>query len=436
MTAQGKRRRRQAGEEEEEEEEGSSAGARVAYSRASASVQSRRRERLLRVLAELAGGGGDGDGGAGECARLLRDALATAGAGAAVMDALVAGGPLSAVMGNIRALHAHAPEPQRAAALALAAGVFSGPELRRRWGFAFGSHQLRAARRLAADRRFVPAGPYVRAVPPMRQPKSPEMIRLINELLARNATGDGEGRRVLSRPLRSLHREFVAESADHAISFSKFRELALVDFALPASRKDRLPPGEGEGERDSEDDGDSSSDDSAGQPPDQQQRDQLAAPPPPPLQFRPIRPLLPPSAATDFGGIMHSASAVEPTAAPAMAYPFSLLDLSSLVGGPMGAPPPPPQQQGGIGDLQNHQPLILPPLAMPLFGAQMPGVPGLPPPPGFAMPDMPSLLGLISAMGPPPPPAPSDERQGRGAEGNDISGSVTEAPPSSAFYYF
>ncbi|KAJ2807398.1 hypothetical protein H4R21_000493 [Coemansia helicoidea] len=204
------------------------------YSECSASMQSRRRAQLARALCELAGVS-DGESGAGECAQLLRDTLAKTQGMRAVLGQMDAGSELNLVMANIRAMHDAAEAEQRTQVLALAAGVFTGGELKQRWGLAFGNHQLKEARRIADTADYAASGrSRARFVPPSKRPKSDEFVRRLEQFLATRAhPDDGSGRRVLDRPLRTLHREFVAAApADNSISLSKFHALATVRFRV------------------------------------------------------------------------------------------------------------------------------------------------------------------------------------------------------------
>ncbi|KAJ2708753.1 hypothetical protein H4R19_004593 [Coemansia spiralis] len=205
------------------------------YSECSVSVQSRRRAQLARVLCELAGVR-DGESGADECALLLRDTLAKTQGMKAVLGQLDGGSELSLVMANIKAMHEAVAAEQRTRVLALVASVFTGAELKKRWGLAFGNHQLKDARHIADTADYAAASSRPRFVPPSKRPKSDEFVHRLEHFLAAHALpadGSGSRRQVLDRPLRALHREFVAMApADNSISLSKFHALATARFRV------------------------------------------------------------------------------------------------------------------------------------------------------------------------------------------------------------
>ncbi|KAJ1717873.1 hypothetical protein LPJ61_007092, partial [Coemansia biformis] len=193
---------------------------------------------LSRLLCELAGAApGEGGVNAAECALLLRDTLAKSAGMKGVAEMMDAGSELNALMTNIKAMHEAAGAEQRTKVLALAAGVFTGNELKQRWGLAFGNHQLKEARRIAANCDYG-AERRARFVPPSKRPKSDEFVKRLELFLEERAqpatSGHAGERRVVDRPLRALHREFVAAApAENSISLSTFRALAAVRFRLP-----------------------------------------------------------------------------------------------------------------------------------------------------------------------------------------------------------
>ncbi|KAJ1822084.1 hypothetical protein LPJ56_001003 [Coemansia sp. RSA 2599] len=208
------------------------------YSQCSASVKSRRRAKLLSLLAELAGGSPTS---IDEQTALLHDTLVRSADenARALYEGLVDMSVLGEVMGNVGAMYASLPGDRRAGVLALVANAFTAAELGQRWGIQAGEHQLQAARLLAAQKRF-PVDTYVRSVPPSKAKKSDGVRRSVQDLVARYAAGSEvapDGRRVLAagESLRSLHRRFLEEHGDKAgggMSFSTFRALVLEKFCL------------------------------------------------------------------------------------------------------------------------------------------------------------------------------------------------------------
>ncbi|KAJ2830623.1 hypothetical protein IWW50_000162 [Coemansia erecta] len=216
-----KKRKRKDAEDAEDTE------SRLAYSACSRSGQSRRRAQLAQLINELAGSDEPA-----EIARLVRETLNTP----ALRDAgteVTEGASLRTVMENIRLMHTLVPAERRTAVLALAAGAFTGPELRERWKLVFGPHQLQDARRIARDHAFA-IEPQPRHVPPTRRPKDDAFVQRMHEFLDTRSNVDARGERVATQSLRSLHREFVALDERNRVSLSAFRQLALNHVRLDA----------------------------------------------------------------------------------------------------------------------------------------------------------------------------------------------------------
>ncbi|KAJ1767066.1 hypothetical protein LPJ74_005571 [Coemansia sp. RSA 1843] len=157
----------------------------------------------------------------------------------AMYEGLIDTAPLRSIMANIRTMHDAAPPEQRTAVLALVAGAFSGPELKQKWGFSFGTHQLQTAKRMSSDGSFANHlfEPHKRAIPPSRQPKPSDFVERLVQFVSKH-TKDGEGNsNVLARPLRALHRDFVSKTAENKVSFSTFRALVLERFKLPGTEE-------------------------------------------------------------------------------------------------------------------------------------------------------------------------------------------------------
>ncbi|KAJ1801048.1 hypothetical protein LPJ59_000607 [Coemansia sp. RSA 2399] len=198
------------------------------YSQCSASAQSRRRTQLHNTIAQLSGGQATNE-------RVLLVSETLSKADRAVHEGIIDTTPLRAIMANIRTMHDAAPPEQRTAVLALVAGSFPGPELKQKWGFSFGTHQLQAAKRMGSDGSFANNlfESHKRAMPPSRQPKPSDFVERLVQYVGEH-TKDGSDT-VLARPLRALHRDFVNKTADNKVSFSTFRALVLERFRLPGT---------------------------------------------------------------------------------------------------------------------------------------------------------------------------------------------------------
>ncbi|KAJ1944087.1 hypothetical protein GGF37_002354, partial [Kickxella alabastrina] len=237
-----------------------SSGGIQAYSQCSDSVKSRRRALLFQTLLDLAGvsessSSSSASAATKECSHLLRDTLLLlrsedAAAARRVYDAITeehSSRTLGQVMANISAMHEQLPSDRRSGVLALVARVFTGPELKAQWGMRFGNHQLQTARRLATEGSF-PVDPHARSMPPSKKPKGAEPREAVEQFLMSSAEADVDGRLVLLRPLRELHREFlcVAPVCAKNMCYSTFRVLSLAKFSL-ASHPSRSVAGSAPG---------------------------------------------------------------------------------------------------------------------------------------------------------------------------------------------
>ncbi|KAI8318042.1 hypothetical protein GQ54DRAFT_300878 [Martensiomyces pterosporus] len=206
------------------------------YSQCSASVQSRRRTQLYHAICELAGVDTETASEEvvqAECAQLLAETLKKTAPAKALFGAILDSGPLDSVMSNVKAMHESLPVERRNGVLALVANVFTGTELQQRWGFEFGSHQLRSAKQMATAKTFSVES-YKRVLPPSRQPKSDEFVEGVVQFITKHSadSSDDDGQRTITKPLRALHREFLEQSPPQSISYTAFRALVLSRFKL------------------------------------------------------------------------------------------------------------------------------------------------------------------------------------------------------------
>lgn len=217
------------------------------YSQCSKSQQSRRRAQLVSTLQQLSGISDNGEQLEAECVALLRDTASRNPLLAPLQnDHKPSDDLLQQLIQNIKDRHDSLPDEKRTETLALVANVFSRKDLKDKYKFYFGNRQIQAAKQMATDRQFV-VEPDEHFTPRIRLPKTAQFVDKIEEFLNSNSAPSSSlteitsGKRVLTKALRALHREFIQLSSANRISFSAFRAIALEKFTFPGQKEPEEP---------------------------------------------------------------------------------------------------------------------------------------------------------------------------------------------------